>query len=50
AGSGGGVTIYFSAVLFGERLFWGTATDTLALKRTPPNLRAQMPRPTSGGN
>ncbi len=40
AGSGGGLTINFDAMLLGERIFWDPATDTLTIKGTPPNLRA----------
>ncbi len=39
AGSGGGLTINFDAMLLGERVFWDPATDTLTIKGTPPNLR-----------
>ncbi|WP_439212412.1 nucleoid-associated protein YejK [Duffyella gerundensis] len=47
AGSGGGVTINFDALLLGERIFWDAATDTLTIKGTPPNLRDQLQRRTS---
>ncbi|SPX53813.1 Nucleoid-associated protein NdpA [Klebsiella pneumoniae] len=50
AGSGGGLTINFDAMLLGERVFWDPATDTLTIKGTPPNLRDQLQRRTSGGN
>ncbi|EFZ7089858.1 nucleoid-associated protein YejK [Shigella sonnei] len=50
AGSGGGLTINFDAMLLGERIFWEPATDTLTIKGTPPNLRDQLQRRTSGGN
>lgn len=50
AGSGGGLTINFDAMLLGERIFWDPATDTLTIKGTPPNLRDQLQRRTSGGN
>ena len=50
AGSGGGLTINFDAILLGERIFWDPATDTLTIKGTPPNLRDQLQRRTSGGN
>ncbi len=33
AGSGGGLTINFDAMLLGERIFWDPATDTLTIKR-----------------
>ncbi|SFN88188.1 nucleoid-associated protein YejK [Xenorhabdus japonica] len=49
AGSGGGLTINFDAMLMGERIFWDPATDTLTIKGTPPNLRDQLQR-RSGGN
>ncbi|MCK6643130.1 nucleoid-associated protein YejK [Enterobacter bugandensis] len=49
AGSGGGLTINFNAMLLGERIFWDPATDTLTIKGTPPNLRDQLQRRTSGG-
>ena len=48
AGSGGGLTINFDAMLLGERVFWDPATDTLTIKGTPPNLRDQLQRRTSG--
>ncbi|WP_426577671.1 nucleoid-associated protein YejK [Xenorhabdus stockiae] len=44
AGSGGGLTINFDAMLLGERIFWDPATDTLTIKGTPPNLRDQLQR------
>lgn len=47
-GSGGGLTINFDAMLLGERIFWDPATDTLTIKGTPPNLRDQLQRRTSG--
>ena len=49
AGSGGGLTINFDAMLLGERIFWDPATDTLTIKGTPPNLRDQLQRRTTGG-
>ncbi|PHM75128.1 nucleoid-associated protein YejK [Xenorhabdus kozodoii] len=49
AGSGGGLTINFDAMLMGERIFWDPATDTLTIKGTPPNLRDQLQR-HGGGN
>ncbi|MDC9597901.1 nucleoid-associated protein YejK [Xenorhabdus anantnagensis] len=48
AGSGGGLTINFDAMLMGERIFWDPVTDTLTIKGTPPNLRDQLQR--HGGN
>ncbi|ALB67477.1 nucleoid-associated protein YejK [Cronobacter dublinensis] len=48
AGSGGGLTINFDAMLLGERIFWDPATDTLTIKGTPPNLRDQLQRRLSG--
>lgn len=50
AGSGGGLTINFDAMLLGERIFWDPVTDTLTIKGTPPNLRDQLQRRTSGKN
>ena len=47
AGSGGGLTLNFDAMLLGERIFWDPATDTLTIKGTPPNLRDQLQRRTS---
>lgn len=47
AGSGGGLTINFDAMLLGERIFWDPVTDTLTIKGTPPNLRDQLQRRTS---
>jgi len=48
AGSGGGLTINFDAMLLGERIFWDPVTDTLTIKGTPPNLRDQLQRRTRG--
>ena len=39
----------YDAMLLGERVFWDPATDTLTIKGTPPNLRDQLQRRTSGG-
>ncbi|PHM29313.1 nucleoid-associated protein YejK [Xenorhabdus budapestensis] len=50
AGSGGGLTINFDAMLLGERIFWDPATDTLTIKGTPPNLRDQLQRRGSGNH
>ena len=50
AGSGGGLTINFDAMLLGERIFWDPATDTLTIKGTPPNLRDQLQRAPLAGN
>ncbi|BES84526.1 nucleoid-associated protein [Pectobacterium araliae] len=47
AGSGGGISLNFDALLLGERIFWDPATDTLTIKGTPPNLRDQLQRRTS---
>ncbi|MHC9058925.1 nucleoid-associated protein YejK [Pantoea sp. y20] len=47
AGSGGGLTLNFDAMLLGERIFWDPTTDTLTIKGTPPNLRDQLQRRTS---
>lgn len=47
AGSGGGLTINFDAMLLGERIFWDAKNDTLIIKGTPPNLRDQLQRTTS---
>ncbi|MBO8134714.1 MULTISPECIES: nucleoid-associated protein YejK [Dickeya] len=49
AGSGGGLSINFDALLLGERIFWDAATDTLTIKGTPPNLRDQLQRRLGGG-
>ena len=49
AGSGGGLSINFDALLMGERIFWDPATDTLTIKGTPPNLRDQLQRRLSNG-
>lgn len=48
AGSGGGLTLNFDAMLLGERIFWDPTTDTLTIKGTPPNLRDQLQRRTKG--
>ncbi|GAB7201098.1 nucleoid-associated protein YejK [Dickeya oryzae] len=50
AGSGGGLSINFDALLLGERIFWDPATDTLTIKGTPPNLRDQLQRRFGGGD
>ncbi|MEA1065510.1 nucleoid-associated protein YejK [Erwinia sp. HR93] len=50
AGSGGGLTINFDAMLLGERIFWDPATDTLTIKGTPPNLRDQLQRRTGNNS
>jgi len=50
AGSGGGISMNFDAMLLGERVFWDAATDTLTIKGTPPNLRDQLQRRLGGGN
>ncbi|MCW2484536.1 nucleoid-associated protein YejK [Candidatus Symbiopectobacterium sp. NZEC127] len=50
AGSGGGLTINFDALLLGERIFWDPTTDTLTIKGTPPNLRDQLQRRLSSGD
>lgn len=50
AGSGGGLTINFDAMLLGERIFWDPTTDTLTIKGTPPNLRDQLQRRLSSGD
>ncbi|PWC10338.1 nucleoid-associated protein YejK [Brenneria roseae subsp. americana] len=50
AGSGGGISLNFDALLLGERIFWDPATDTLTIKGTPPNLRDQLQRRLTGGN
>lgn len=49
AGSGGGLTINFDALLLGERIFWDPVTDTLTIRGTPPNLRDQLQRYMKSG-
>ncbi|HEI8866413.1 TPA: nucleoid-associated protein YejK [Serratia odorifera] len=49
AGSGGGISLNFDAMLLGERIFWDAATDTLTIRGTPPNLRDQLQRRLNGG-
>jgi len=49
AGSGGGISLNFDAMLLGERIFWDPATDTLTIRGTPPNLRDQLQRRSNGG-
>lgn len=49
AGSGGGISLNFEAILLGERIFWDAATDTLTIKGTPPNLRDQLQRGSNRG-
>ncbi|MDV2858114.1 nucleoid-associated protein YejK [Oceanimonas sp. CAM02] len=41
-GSGGGLTISFDQKLLGERIEYDPATDTLTIRGTPPNLKAQL--------
>ncbi|WP_107851617.1 nucleoid-associated protein YejK [Oceanimonas marisflavi] len=41
-GSGGGLTISFDQKLLGERIDYDPATDTLTIRGTPPNLKAQL--------
>ncbi|AEY01045.1 nucleoid-associated protein NdpA [Oceanimonas sp. GK1] len=41
-GSGGGLTISFDQKLLGERIQYDAATDTLVIRGTPPNLKAQL--------
>lgn len=41
-GSGGGLTISFDQKLLGERIEYDTVTDTLTIRGTPPNLKAQL--------
>lgn len=50
SGSGGGITLSFDALLFGERVFWDPSTDSLTIKGLPPNLRDQLQRRLSGGD
>lgn len=49
AGSGGGISLNFDAMLLGERIFWDPATDTLTIRGTPPNLRDQLQRRSGSG-
>ncbi|PQO59235.1 nucleoid-associated protein YejK, partial [Klebsiella pneumoniae] len=46
----GGLTINFDAMLLGERVFWDPPLIPVTIKGTPPNLRDQLQRRTSGGN
>ncbi|PSJ45536.1 nucleoid-associated protein YejK [Zobellella taiwanensis] len=41
-GSGGGLTISFEQALLGERIQYDAETDTLVIRGTPPNLKAQL--------
>lgn len=50
AGSGGGISLTFDAMLLGEPIFWDAATDTLTIKCTPPNLRGQLQYRLKGNN
>ncbi|MGL5343463.1 MAG: nucleoid-associated protein YejK [Plesiomonas sp.] len=47
-GSGGGISLSFDALLLGERIYWDATTDTLMIKGTPPNLRDQLQRRSTG--
>ncbi len=49
AGSGGGISINFDSLLYGERVFWDPVTDTLTIRGTPPNLRDQLQRRFNSG-
>ncbi|MBN7821779.1 nucleoid-associated protein YejK [Bowmanella sp. Y26] len=41
-GAGGGVSISFDRALYGERIRYDIATDTLVIKGIPPNLKDQL--------
>lgn len=43
-GAGGGLNISFDSTLLGERIFYDAETDTITIKGTPPNIRAQLAR------
>ncbi|TRY32542.1 nucleoid-associated protein YejK [Aliiglaciecola sp. M165] len=47
SGQGGGVSLSFDRVLFGDRIHYDTATDTLMIKGIPPNLKDQLTRTNS---
>lgn len=42
SGQGGGVTLSFDRKLYGERVTYNEATDTLVIKGIPPNLKDQL--------
>ncbi|KOT15259.1 nucleoid-associated protein NdpA [Haemophilus parainfluenzae] len=42
SGSGKGVTLSFDADLLNNRIEWNPLTDTLTIKRIPPNLKDQL--------
>ncbi len=44
SGQGGGVTISFDRVLYGDRIEYNAATDTLVIRGIPPNLKDQLTR------
>lgn len=48
-GQGKGVTVSFDQNLLGERIQYDPQTDTLTIHGTPPNLREQLRRATTGG-
>lgn len=45
SGQGGGVSISFDRVLYGDRIEYNQETDTLVIKGIPPNLKDQLSRP-----
>ena len=42
SGAGGGVTLSFDRKLYGDRVTYNEATDTLVIKGIPPNLKDQL--------
>lgn len=44
SGQGGGISLNFDRVLFGERVLYDAQTDTLTIQGIPPNLKDQLMR------
>jgi nucleoid-associated protein len=47
SGQGGGISLSFDRVLYGDRIIYDEDTDTLYLKGIPPNLKDQLTRHNS---
>ena len=44
SGQGGGISISFDRILYGDRIEYNQETDTLVIKGIPPNLKDQLIR------
>ena len=44
SGQGGGISLSFDRVLYGDRIQYNQETDTLVIKGIPPNLKDQLSR------